>query len=64
MSKPQSTQATRREAMTRRPRQGGESQQALSVIIAVAFFGFIIAVGIASPHYLVAPPTDAVLVGP
>ena len=35
-----------------------------SMMIAIAFFGFLVAVAIASPYYLGAPPFDPVVVGP
>jgi hypothetical protein len=37
---------------------------AFSLLLAIAFFGVVVAAAIASPHYLPAPSSDVVLVGP
>jgi hypothetical protein len=44
--------------------QIGESRNTVALLIAIAFFGFIVAVAIASPFYLDAPSFDPSLVGP
>jgi hypothetical protein len=44
--------------------QIGESRNVVPLLIAIAFFGFIVAVAIASPFYLDAPPFDPILIGP